>query len=279
MSRSVEPKARLASTFFALTIFGLLLLYPAIQLITVALRLPAEPGAAEAPDAPAAGFAAVFSNPSFTGWLATSAGFAAVLAAAAVAVAAAVASALGRRSHAQAEQARASAGVPVATLFGTPFLMLPLYIAAVRLDLVNPLIAFIILFAAIALPFCIWLLNAHFSVIPPAALEAARIDGASRSDTFRFIVLPLIWRGLVAAFLFSFIAAWTMSVVATLVVPDFALFNPATAPAMPINAATTLVLVAPLLLCFTIFAGLTRANGGAEAAHYQQLSRFPCSSR
>lgn len=269
MSRSVEPKTRLAFTFFALTIFGLLLLYPAIQLITVGLRVPAD-----ARNAPAAGFAALFSNPSFTGWLANSAGFAAVLAAAAVAVAAAVASTWSRRSHAQAEQARAAAGVPVATLFGMPFLILPLYVAAVRLGLVNPLLAFTILFAAVALPFCIWQLNAHFSLIPPAALEAARIDGASRSDTIRFIVLPLIWRGLLAAFLFSFIAAWTMSVVATLLAPDFALFN--SAPAMPMNdlrlssapyAATTLLLVEPLLLCFGVFAALTRVNDGAAAAH------------
>jgi multiple sugar transport system permease protein len=58
------------------------------------------------------------------------------------------------------------------------------------------------------LPFAIWMLKGFIEDLPRDIEEAAKVDGASRFQIFRNIVVPLVAPGLVVVALFTFIFAW-----------------------------------------------------------------------
>ena len=68
--------------------------------------------------------------------------------------------------------------------------------------------ALILVNAACSLAFSIWLLTGYFSTVPQEIEEAALIDGCSRLQTIRRVILPLSLPGLVTTVIFAFIAAW-----------------------------------------------------------------------
>jgi multiple sugar transport system permease protein len=61
---------------------------------------------------------------------------------------------------------------------------------------------------AFALPLATFILTSFFSKVPRDLEDAARVDGATRMQAFRKIVLPLAAPGLVTAGLLTFIATW-----------------------------------------------------------------------
>ena len=64
------------------------------------------------------------------------------------------------------------------------------------------------------MPFAVWNLKGYFDTIPKELEEAARIDGASLTQTFVRIMLPLALPALAVTILFSFMAGWTEFVLA-----------------------------------------------------------------
>ena len=66
----------------------------------------------------------------------------------------------------------------------------------------------ILAYTVFNLPFAVWILRDFFAGLPIDLEESAYIDGASRMQTFRLIVLPLATPGLVATFLFCMMFAW-----------------------------------------------------------------------
>jgi len=72
----------------------------------------------------------------------------------------------------------------------------------------------IITYTAINLPLVIWFMRDYFLSIPLELEESAFIDGASRFQVMRLIVLPLSVPGLVATFLIVLIFAWNEFVLA-----------------------------------------------------------------
>src|SRR5262249_27902800 len=63
-------------------------------------------------------------------------------------------------------------------------------------------------YAALNLPFAIWLLTGSFEQIPFELEEAAAVDGLTRFQTYRMIVLPLASPALITAGILVFIFAW-----------------------------------------------------------------------
>jgi len=59
------------------------------------------------------------------------------------------------------------------------------------------------------LPFAIWNMKGYLDTIPKELEEAAVVDGASRFQVFRRVVLPLATPVLAVTALFGFIAGWT----------------------------------------------------------------------
>ncbi|HEY0639744.1 MAG TPA: carbohydrate ABC transporter permease [Pseudonocardiaceae bacterium] len=87
-------------------------------------------------------------------------------------------------------------------------LVIPLFIQARNLQLLNSLLGLVVVYVAFSLPFAIWTLRGFVAAIPVDIEEAAYVDGASWSRMFFTILLPLVAPGLVATSVFSFITAW-----------------------------------------------------------------------
>ncbi|MFP4363474.1 MAG: sugar ABC transporter permease [Spirochaetia bacterium] len=87
-------------------------------------------------------------------------------------------------------------------------MMVPLYILAVNLRLINTYVGLVLAYSVGSIPFSIWILKGYYDTIPPQLEEAAMIDGASRMYAFRVILLPLTKPALAIIFLFNFMQAW-----------------------------------------------------------------------
>jgi N,N'-diacetylchitobiose transport system permease protein len=87
-------------------------------------------------------------------------------------------------------------------------LVIPLFLQAKSLNLLNHLLGLVIVYVAFSLPFAIWTLRGFVAAVPVEIEEAAYVDGASWSRMFWSILFPLVAPGLVATSVFSFITAW-----------------------------------------------------------------------
>jgi multiple sugar transport system permease protein len=87
-------------------------------------------------------------------------------------------------------------------------LILPLFIIASRLLLINKPAVLIITYMSFALPFAIWMMVAFFQTVPVELEDAARIDGCSRLGILFRIVIPISVPGLVSTAMFIFLLAW-----------------------------------------------------------------------
>jgi ABC-type glycerol-3-phosphate transport system permease component len=84
----------------------------------------------------------------------------------------------------------------------------PLFLVMVRLDLTDTLLSVVLGYVCITLPFCMWLMWAFMRSIPIEIEEAALVDGASRVQVFRDVVLPTALPGIIAAAIFAMIVSW-----------------------------------------------------------------------
>ncbi len=66
----------------------------------------------------------------------------------------------------------------------------------------------IIVLVAINQPFTLWLLYSFFKTVPKELDESALIDGCSYFQAFRYIIMPVMWPGVVTAGLFSMMLAY-----------------------------------------------------------------------
>lgn len=111
--------------------------------------------------------------------------------------------------------------VLITQMFAPTSLVVGLYRQFFELSMVNTYGALILTNAAFNLAFAVWILNGFFSSIPRELEEAAHLDGCSRFQALRKVLLPLTLPGIVTATIFAFIAAWNEYVVAlTLMIDD-----------------------------------------------------------
>jgi multiple sugar transport system permease protein len=128
-------------------------------------------------------------------------------------------------------------------------------------------------FLAFTLPLTVYILTSFFREIPKELEEAALVDGATRFQAFRKVVVPLSAPGLVTAGLLSFVWAWnefllaitlTSSPSARPVPPALAFFTGSVKFEVPLGTITaaTVVITVPLVILVLVFqrrivAGLT----------------------
>jgi N,N'-diacetylchitobiose transport system permease protein len=87
-------------------------------------------------------------------------------------------------------------------------LVIPLFVQARTLGLLDHLMGLVVVYVAFSLPFAVWMLRGFVAAVPVELEEAAYVDGASWSRMFWSILFPLVAPGLVATSVFSFITAW-----------------------------------------------------------------------
>ncbi|MBW4419564.1 MAG: carbohydrate ABC transporter permease [Myxacorys californica WJT36-NPBG1] len=96
----------------------------------------------------------------------------------------------------------------VATIL-IPFqiVMIPLYVLAVKLELLNTYLG--VIFPGIASAFGIFLLRQAFQGVPKELEEAARMDGCSELGVWWHVMIPSIRPALVTLAIFVFIGSWS----------------------------------------------------------------------
>lgn len=87
-------------------------------------------------------------------------------------------------------------------------LMVPIYILAIKLNMVGTYRGLVIAYCVTSIPFSVWILKGYYDTIPIDLEEAARIDGCSQLQAFLRVLLPLSTPALAITFLFNFMAAW-----------------------------------------------------------------------
>ena len=87
-------------------------------------------------------------------------------------------------------------------------IVVPIYDLICKMGLYDTRTALIIVYAAIHMPFVMWMMLSFYSGIPKMLDEAALIDGANSLQIYTKIILPIAKPGLTAAFIFTFFLAW-----------------------------------------------------------------------
>lgn len=93
-------------------------------------------------------------------------------------------------------------------LFPSTLLAVPLFVIFARIGLQGSLFGLAIVYIAQTVPVSIYMLKNYFITIPESIEEAAALDGASRLQTVRKVVLPLAAPSLMATGLYVFMIAW-----------------------------------------------------------------------
>lgn len=136
----------------------------------------------------------------------------------------------------------------------------------------NELFTLVFVLVAINQPFTIWMLRSFFIHIPQELDEAAMVDGCTRLQAFRRVIMPVMWPGVVTTGLFSFLLAYNDFMLSSALVNAEHMTMPA-AIAGAINAESDALLMQgvagavsitiPLILLVAVFqkqivAGLTQ---------------------
>lgn len=223
MVRSRSATAiRVAASYGVLIVFAVIALYPVWQIVNISLR-PADRLLSTSLElipeqASLKNYVDLFTERPFFTWLLNSTFVALVVTATGVALASMAGYAFSRYSFIGKKFGLLS--LLVTQMFPATMLLLPMYIMLVQLHLINTYIGIVIMYSATALPFCIWQMKGYYDTIPPSLEEAGRIDGASQTQIFFRIILPLAAPALVITALFSFMASWTEYVVAAQILQD-----------------------------------------------------------
>ena len=93
-------------------------------------------------------------------------------------------------------------------LFPGIVLAVPLYVMFSRIGLRGELVGLVIIYLAQTVPVAVYMLRNYFLAVPEGIEEAAMLDGCSRMQIVRKIVLPLALPGIVATALYVFMIAW-----------------------------------------------------------------------
>lgn len=86
--------------------------------------------------------------------------------------------------------------------------VLPYYWIGSALNLLDTHLLIILTLVAVNQPFTIWMLRSFFMEIPKDLEEAAMIDGANRFTSFRKVIIPIMWPGIISTALFTLLLAY-----------------------------------------------------------------------
>lgn len=116
-------------------------------------------------------------------------------------------------------------GVLLVYMFGGILLLIPLYKVAVSLGLLSTptgtFSALLVVYMVQTLPVSLYMLGNYFRTIPFSIEEAALIDGLSRVQTIRRIIIPLSMGAIATVYIYSFMIAWNEYLFASVFLKSF----------------------------------------------------------
>ena len=136
---------------------------------------------------------------------------------------------------------------------------IPIYLMYRELGLSDTALGMILLYTAVNVSLAVWLLKGFIDEIPREYEEAAMVDGYTRLQAFRKVVLPQATTGIAATAIFCLIFAWNEYAFAALLTSGTAQTAPPFIPTIigeggqdwPAVAAGTTIFLVPILV-FTI---------------------------
>ncbi len=141
----------------------------------------------------------------------------------------------------------------------------PLYIILSLLNIRTTLIGLTIVYAAFAMPFCVWNMRAAFEAIPKEVEEAAHLDGANHLQTFLHISFPISLPSIAVTTMIAFLMGYTEFAIGwlfvdkadnvTLSMATYALVNGQFSGAQPWSYLGSLAIVMsiPVIIIFILF--------------------------
>ena len=97
-----------------------------------------------------------------------------------------------------------STGMFLSYLIPPTLLFLPLSQLVRGLGFTDSIWALVLVYPSFTLPFCTWLLMGFVRTVPREIEESAQIDGCTRFQAFRMIIIPVIVPGIITAGIFAF---------------------------------------------------------------------------
>jgi multiple sugar transport system permease protein len=85
---------------------------------------------------------------------------------------------------------------------------IPFYIQWQDLHLLDTYLGMILIYVAFNLPFAIWMMRGFLADVPVALEEAALLDGLTRLQIIRRIVVPVVMPGIASTAIFTFVFTW-----------------------------------------------------------------------
>jgi multiple sugar transport system permease protein len=159
-----------------------------------------------------------------------------------------------------------------ASMFPGVALVTPLFQLFTNLNWIGTYQALIIPYISFALPLTIYILVSFFREMPWELEESARIDGCTKAQAFRKIIMPLAAPGIFTTAILAFISSWNEFLIAsqlsnaqtqtvTVAIASFTGSQPHQEPYTAVMAAATIVTI-PLVIMVLVFqrqivAGLT----------------------
>jgi multiple sugar transport system permease protein len=135
-------------------------------------------------------------------------------------------------------------------------IVLPFFLMFRDLGLLDTRAGLIAVNLAIVMPFATWMIKGFVDGIPLDTEEAALVDGSTRGEVIRNIVLPMAAPGIITAGIFSFIISWNEFLFALILTRRDAvtlpvglqLFNAEEGVQWHLLAAAGLFIMAPMIL-------------------------------
>ena len=153
-------------------------------------------------------------------------------------------------------------GIVGAMLIPLQSIIIPAYINASKLNLLNGYWGAIFVYAALGSPFATFLMTSYFRGIPDDLVEAAIVDGLTYPKVFLKIALPLAVPAIITVIVLQFIQVWDDLLVGLLFIQDptyrtitvgLGALSAGRVTDIPVLMAGSLVSAIPAVIVYLIF--------------------------
>jgi len=141
--------------------------------------------------------------------------------------------------------------------------VIPLYRFFMHIGIYNQTWSLVLVYAATFAPFTVWYMKGYFDTCPVVLDEAARIDGATRMQTFLNIHIPVAMPGIVSVTILLVVQCWSQFILPLILLDDKKLFPipvglldlQSSSDAITVHylAAASIIGIIPVLVCFVVF--------------------------
>lgn len=133
-------------------------------------------------------------------------------------------------------------------------LLLPFFILFRDLGMLDTRTGLILVNLSFVIPYAVWMIKGFIDAIPLDTEEAAMVDGSTRLQVIKNIVIPMAAPGLITAGIFCFIVAWNEFLLALIVTSrdaltlpvGLSLFNTEQGDLWQLISATGILLMLPM---------------------------------